>query len=74
MGNGAVAHHKRSLVPGQGVRPLPQAARVLKQWVTWSDLGFKRPHLIEDSLEGVSRMQRDPKGCSGPNSGLGWVR
>lgn len=37
----------------------------------WSDLGFKRPHVAEDSLEGMSRRQRDPQGCPGPSSWRG---
>lgn len=70
MGNRAAAHHKGPLVPGGGAKPLLWT-RVFKQWVTRSDLGFKRPHLVEESLEEVSRRQTDLKGCPGPSSGLG---
>ena len=72
MGKRAAAHHKGPSVPGQGARPLPWT-RVFKQWVTWSDLGFKRPYL-EDSLEEVSRRERSPKGCPGQAQGWGGVR
>lgn len=70
MGNRAAALHKAPLVPGGRAKPLPWT-RVFKQGVIRSDLGFKRPHLVEDSLEEVSQRQTDLKGCPGPSSGLG---